>query len=141
MKKLLMIVLGLGLTALPVLAQAPAPAPADTSAVSSGHLPDRFQIDAGFFRVNSKTVLWRNTGSGVQNEVDFENDLGLKPIPRASPAEARLHVVFPREFQDVGQDVHVERQVLLSRTVRDGESQVQNDVWILSLRPGQEGSV
>jgi hypothetical protein len=82
MRKLLTTVLILGLTALPVLAQTPALAPGGAAAAtpaSSGHLPDRFQIDTGFFRVKSSTTLWLNTGSGVQSEVNFENDLGLKP--------------------------------------------------------------
>jgi len=81
MKNLLMTVLVVGLTALPAMAQTPASAPGGTTPApaSSGHLPDRFQIDTGFFRVKSSTTLWLNTGSGVQSEVNFENDLGLQP--------------------------------------------------------------
>jgi len=95
MRRALAIALRLALIPLPALAQTPAsePAPAgtatanavrtvaaaQTAAASSSGLPDRFQIDTGYFRLNSNTVLWLNTGSGAQSEVSFENDLGVKP--------------------------------------------------------------
>jgi hypothetical protein len=39
-------------------------------------LPDRFQIDTGYFRMNADTVLRFNGGPGA-NDIDFEQDLAL----------------------------------------------------------------
>jgi hypothetical protein len=58
-------VLGLLALATPAFAQSPSEAP--------NGLPDRFQIDAGYFRLDAETVL-RFQGS---NEVDFERDLAV----------------------------------------------------------------
>jgi hypothetical protein len=40
-------------------------------------LPDRFQIDTGYFRLSANTVLRYNGPQGQSGEVDFEQDLGL----------------------------------------------------------------
>jgi hypothetical protein len=41
-------------------------------------LPDRFQIDSGYFGINAETVLRYNAQSG-SGDVNFEKDLGLDP--------------------------------------------------------------
>jgi hypothetical protein len=94
MKKTLMFALLMAVIALPALAQeaprvpvAPGTISGDTETpgaaavapATATQLPDRFQIDTGYFRLNSKTVLWLNTGSGIKADVNFENDLGIKP--------------------------------------------------------------
>jgi hypothetical protein len=40
-------------------------------------LPDRFQIDTGYFRLTSDTVLRFNGPQGGSGDVNFEDDLGL----------------------------------------------------------------
>lgn len=40
-------------------------------------LPDRFQVDAGYFHVDANTVLRYDSPQGGVGEVDFEQDLGL----------------------------------------------------------------
>jgi len=40
-------------------------------------LPDRFQIDTGYFRLSADTVLRYNGAGGTSGEIDFEQDLGL----------------------------------------------------------------
>lgn len=40
-------------------------------------LPDRFQIDTGYFRLDADTVLRYQGGQGGSGEVDLERDLGL----------------------------------------------------------------
>jgi hypothetical protein len=40
-------------------------------------LPDRFQIDTGYFRLNADTVLRLESPAGGSGEVDFERDLGI----------------------------------------------------------------
>ncbi len=52
------------------------PAFAQSSATWNG-LPDRFQIDAGYFSLNANTVLRLNGPAGSGGDVDFEDDLGL----------------------------------------------------------------
>jgi hypothetical protein len=49
---------------------------AETPATWNG-LPDRFQIDTGYFRLDANTVLRFNGPAGGAGDVDFENDLGL----------------------------------------------------------------
>jgi hypothetical protein len=54
-----------------------APAFAQSSAETTWNgLPDRFQIDSGYFAMNADTVLRFNGGPGA-NDVDFERDLAL----------------------------------------------------------------
>jgi len=50
---------------------------AQTSPGTWNGLPDRFQIDTGYFRLNANTVLRYNGPQGDSGEVDFEDDLGL----------------------------------------------------------------
>jgi hypothetical protein len=62
-------VLAAGLLASPAFAQ--------SSAGAWRELPDRFQIDTGYFRLDANTVLRYNGPSGGSGDVDFEQDLGL----------------------------------------------------------------
>ncbi len=62
-------VLAAGLLASPAFAQ--------SSAGAWRELPDRFQIDTGYFRLSADTVLRYNGPAGGSGEVDFEQDLGL----------------------------------------------------------------
>jgi hypothetical protein len=53
------------------------PAFAQSSAGAWSDVPDRFQIDAGYFNISANTVLRYNAGPGLAGDVDFEKDLGL----------------------------------------------------------------
>lgn len=53
-----------------------APAGAQSSSGNWNGLPDRFQIDTGYFRLDANTVL-RFNGAQGSGDVDFEEDLGL----------------------------------------------------------------
>jgi predicted porin len=53
------------------------PAFAQSSFVTD--VPDRFQIDAGYFGVNVDTTLRLNGPAGGGGEVNFEHDLGVDP--------------------------------------------------------------
>lgn len=46
-------------------------------AASAGALSDRFQVDLGYFKIGSDTVLRYDGAQGDLGEVDFEEDLGL----------------------------------------------------------------
>ena len=52
------------------------PALAQSSDETWNGLPDRFQIDTGYFRMSADTVLRFNGGPGV-GDIDFERDLAL----------------------------------------------------------------
>jgi len=54
-----------------------APALAQSSPGTWNGLPDRFQIDTGYFRLNANTLLRYNGPQGGSGEIDFEQDLGL----------------------------------------------------------------
>ena len=54
------------------------PAFAQSSAGTWNDLPDRFQIDTGYFRVTSDTTL-RYNGQAGAGDVSFEKDLGVDP--------------------------------------------------------------
>jgi hypothetical protein len=68
MKAFVGAILVAGLLVSPAFAQSPAGAPTD--------LPDRFQIDTGYFRLSADTVL-RFNGRQGGGDVSFEEDLGL----------------------------------------------------------------
>ena len=53
------------------------PAFAQSSSSPWSDLPDRFQIDTGYFRLSANTVLRYNGPEGGSGQVDFEDDLGL----------------------------------------------------------------
>jgi opacity protein-like surface antigen len=63
----------LGLLAAAVLA---APAYSQSSSGASTDLPDRFQLDTGYFRLNADTTLRFDGGQGT-GDVSFERDLGI----------------------------------------------------------------
>jgi predicted porin len=67
-KTVLGAVLGAGLVAGPAFAQ---------STTTWNGLPDRFQVDAGYFGIHSDTTLRFNGGSNAGDEINFEKDLGL----------------------------------------------------------------
>src|SRR5258705_9057686 len=52
------------------------PASAQTGAGAWNDLPDRFQIDTGYFRITGKTVLRYNSPRG-SGDVAFEDDLDV----------------------------------------------------------------
>ena len=54
-----------------------APALAQTSGGGGSDLPDRFQIDTGYFRLNANTVLQLQRRGRATGDVDFERDLGI----------------------------------------------------------------
>lgn len=45
----------------------------------ANRLPDRFQIDTGYFRMDANTVLRFGGPQGGSGDVDFEEDLGQDP--------------------------------------------------------------
>jgi hypothetical protein len=53
------------------------PAFAQSAPGTWNDLPDRFQIDTGYFRLSADTVLRYNGPEGNSGEIDFEKDLGL----------------------------------------------------------------
>lgn len=53
------------------------PAVAQTATETWNGLPDRFQIDTGYFRIGADTRLRYNGPRGGGGEVDFEDDLGV----------------------------------------------------------------
>jgi len=68
LKKIVFGIFGAIILASPALAQSP----------TWNDLPDRFQIDAGYFRLSADTVL-RFNGPAGSGDVDFERDLDLDP--------------------------------------------------------------
>lgn len=54
-------------------------AQAQSTSTTWNDLPDRFQVDAGYFRIDASTVLRYDSPAGGTGQVDFEDDLGLKP--------------------------------------------------------------
>jgi hypothetical protein len=68
MRAVLRTVIAAGLLASPAFAQ--------SSSGTWNGLPDRFQIDTGYFRISADTVL-RYNGAQGSGDVDFEKDLGL----------------------------------------------------------------
>jgi len=69
MKAVVGLILAAGLLAAPAYAQ-------DSSETWNG-LPDRFQFDTGYFRLDADTVLRLESPAGGAGEVDFERDLGI----------------------------------------------------------------
>ena len=67
-RNILAAIVAAGFLASPVLAQ-----PAETW----NGLPDRFQIDTGYFRIDADATLRFNGPGGGGNDIDFESDLGV----------------------------------------------------------------
>jgi hypothetical protein len=55
------------------------PALAQSTSGTWNDLPDRFQLDVGYFRIEANTLLRYQGLSGTGGEIDFENDLGVSP--------------------------------------------------------------
>jgi hypothetical protein len=53
---------------------------AQSQAETWNGLPDRFQLDTGYFRLQADTVLRYNGPAGGSGEVDLENDLGVDDL-------------------------------------------------------------
>jgi hypothetical protein len=93
-----------------------APASAQSSSGTWNDAPDRFQIDAGYFRMNANTVL-RYTGPGGGSDVDLEEDLGLDSNVDTFWVDARwrvgrrhqLQLGFTRSSRDA-RDVTLQRE-------------------------------
>src|SRR5262245_27959202 len=56
-----------------------APAWAQSPTEPWNGLPDHFQIDTGYFRIDSRALLRYQGGGGNSGQIDFENDLGVDP--------------------------------------------------------------
>jgi hypothetical protein len=72
--------LGIIMAAAPAVAQTPTDAKttqASGATTSWNGLPDRFQIDAGYFRLNSTSTLRLQGTVGTATDVGFETDLGV----------------------------------------------------------------
>jgi hypothetical protein len=55
-------------------------------------LPDRFQVDTGYFRLDANTVLRFNGPAGGSGDIDFEDDLGLDQSVNTFWADATWRV-------------------------------------------------
>jgi hypothetical protein len=77
---------------------AAAPVFAQPSSGTWNDLPDRFQIDTGYFRMSATTVL-RYGGPGGGSEVDFEDDLGLDPTVDTFWVDGRWRVGRRHQLQ------------------------------------------
>jgi hypothetical protein len=53
---------------------------AQSQAETWNGLPDRFQLDTGYFRLQADTLLRYNGPAGGSGEVDLENDLGVDDL-------------------------------------------------------------
>ncbi len=88
-------VIMMGLAA-PAIAQAPAdakPAQAPVTVTAPWNdLPDRFQIDAGYFRLNLTTDLSLQGNGGPNNDLSFEKDLGVSDVASTYWLDATLRL-------------------------------------------------
>jgi hypothetical protein len=57
--------------------EAEAPEPAPEIAAAWNGLPDRFQVDAGYFRIDANTALTYDSPQSGEGVVDLEDDTGL----------------------------------------------------------------
>ncbi len=76
-----------------------APAFAQTSPGTWSGLPDRFQIDTGYFRMSASTVLRYDGPRGGSGEIDFEEDLGLDPTVDTFWVDGRWRVGRRHQLQ------------------------------------------
>ena len=75
------------------------PAFAQSAPGTWNDLPDRFQIDTGYFRMSANTVLRYNGPRGGSGEVDFEEDLGLDPTVDTFWVDGRWRVGRRHQLQ------------------------------------------
>ena len=89
--------------AAPALAQAPADTKAaqasSTTKTSWSDLPDRFQVDAGFFYVNLATKLTFQGTIGPADEVSFEKDLGVSDVASTYWLDTTLRLGRRHQFK------------------------------------------
>ncbi len=87
--------------AAPVLAQAPVEAPAapPSTRQSWNGLPERFQVDAGYFRVQMTTGLQLQGNIGPANEVSFERDLGVSDTAGTYWVDATIRMSRRNSFK------------------------------------------
>jgi hypothetical protein len=62
-------------------------------------LPDRFQIDTGYFHLNANTLLRYNGPQGGSGEIDFEEDLGLPQMVDTFWVDGRWRVGRRHQLQ------------------------------------------
>jgi hypothetical protein len=62
-------------------------------------LPDRLQIDTGYFRLNANTLLRYNGPQGGSGEIDFEQDLGLPQTVNTFWVDGRWRVGRRHQLQ------------------------------------------
>ncbi len=62
-------------------------------------LPDRFQIDTGYFRLNANTQLRYNGPQGGSGTIDFEQDLGLPQTVNTFWVDGRWRVGRRHQLQ------------------------------------------
>lgn len=77
----------------------PAAGSAQPAAGPWNGLPDRFQVDAGYFRVSADTRLRYEGPAGGSGEIDFEDDLGLDPSVNTFWVDARWRVGRRHQLQ------------------------------------------
>jgi hypothetical protein len=101
LRTLAIAVLGVTAMTVPAAAQAPAdaPAPKQTAPQSWNGLPDRFQIDAGYFRANLTSVLRLQGSVGPANEVSFEKDLGISDTANTYWLDATIRMSRRNSFK------------------------------------------
>lgn len=87
--------------AAPAVAQAPveAPAPPPSARQSWNGLPERFQVDAGYFRVQMTTGLRLEGNVGPANEVSFEKDLGVSDTAGTYWVDATIRMSRRNSFK------------------------------------------
>jgi len=87
--------------AAPAVAQAPveAPAPPPSTLQSWNSLPERFQVDAGYFRVQMTTGLRLQGNVGPSNEVSFEKDLGVSDTAGTYWVDATIRMSRRNSFK------------------------------------------
>jgi hypothetical protein len=75
------------------------PAFAQSSPGTWNGLPDRFQIDTGYFRLNANTQLRYNGPQGGSGTIDFEQDLGLPQTVNTFWVDGRWRVGRRHQLQ------------------------------------------
>ena len=123
------------------------PAFAESPSGTWNGLPDRFQIDTGYFRLTADTQL-RYNGAPGSGDISLENDLGVdKNVDTfwvdgdlaggaAPPAEAGLHAAQPRPGRlRARARLHLGRRGLQGRALGDHVDRQRHPRRVLPLRP------
>jgi len=89
--------------AAPAVAQAQAAPPTAQAPVTAvapwNDLPQRFQIDAGYFRLNLTTDLRLQGSGGPANDVSFEKDLGVSDVASTYWLDGTLRLGRRHQFK------------------------------------------